>query len=180
MEDTLTIDQAIEQIERLYKSVTGKEAPPISDEPYATIPPEKVPEEHVQEQVDRLVQSLGDFTGKTWIDVKWKPTVSVYESRDEVVIAVDLPGVPREAVHAEVNRGVLEIYGDRPVQSVQDGGGSFELKYSESPHGKFRRTIPLPFSARTEQLQALMRSGTLEIRVPREAGAGNARTIHIG
>lgn len=178
MEDTLTIDQAIEQIERLYKSVTGKEAPAIGDEPYATIPPEKVPEEHVQEQVDRLVRSLGEFSGKTWIDAQWKPPVSMWDSRDEILIGVELPGVPREEVHVEVNRGLLEIYGSRPVEAAPNGG-QLELKYSEIPFGKFRRTIPLPLSARTEQLQAQMRSGVLEIRVPREAGASNARTIHV-
>jgi HSP20 family protein len=178
MNDTLTVDGAIEQIEKLYKSVTGKTAPPVGEEPYATIPPEKVPEEHVQEQVDRLVQALGDFSGKAGIDAQWRPLISLGENRDEMLIHVDLPGVPREAVHVAVNRGLLEIYGDRPPQTAPEGE-PVELKYSESPFGKFRRTIPLPLSARIEQLQAQMRAGVLEIRVPREAGASSIRTIHV-
>jgi len=47
------IDEAIHRLEGLYRTVTGKDAP-VSDTPYAAIPPEKDAVRHVEEQLDRL------------------------------------------------------------------------------------------------------------------------------
>ena len=74
--ETESIDTAIEQVERLYESVTGRDAPTLEEKPYATIPPERVPEEHVQEQVDRLIQTLAHFSGKPEVEPEWKPQIS--------------------------------------------------------------------------------------------------------
>jgi len=178
MNETASIDGAIDQVERLYRSVTGRDAPSLSQEPYATIPPERIPQEHVQEQVDRLVEKLAEFSGSPAIASQWKPPISLWEGSDEVLISVDLPGVPRDAVRVAVGRGFLEITGSRQDRPGKNGD-PFELKYAEHPFGKFRRTIPLPLDARTDQLQAQMRDGLLEIHIPRELGAKDAKTIHI-
>jgi hypothetical protein len=55
LRESQNIDSAIDQVERLFRSVTGHDAPPVGEQPYATIPPEKNPEVHIQEQVDRLM-----------------------------------------------------------------------------------------------------------------------------
>jgi hypothetical protein len=78
MNETESIDHAIGQVERLYRSLTGREAPPIRENPYAIIPPEKVPEEHVQEQVDRLVETLTEFSGGSGALEGWKPPISMW------------------------------------------------------------------------------------------------------
>lgn len=166
MKETESIDSAIEQVERLYRSVTGREAPPVGEQPYATIPPERVPEEHVQEQVDRLVETLESFSTGGRTETEWKPPIALWEGREELVIAVDLPGASRDEVHVTVDRGLLQIHGNRPLHRTQDGNGR-NLKYVEHPCGKFRRAIPLPLSARVDQLQANMRDGVLEIRIPK-------------
>ena len=166
MNETESIDTAIEQVERLYRSVTGRDAPPVSEQPYATIPPEKVPEEHVQEQVDRLVETLASFSTGGRPQAEWKPPIALWEGREELVIAVDLPGTSRNDVHVTMDRGMLQIHGSRPLHRTQNGDGR-DLKYVEHPYGKFRRAIPIPLSSRVDQLQANMRDGVLEIRIPK-------------
>lgn len=166
MKETESIDSAIEQVERLYRSVTGREAPPVGEQPYATIPPERVPEEHVQEQVDRLVETLATFPAGGSVEAEWKPPIALWEGREELVIAVDLPGASRDEVHVTVDRGLLQIHGNRPLQGTRNGDGR-TLKYVEHTYGKFRRAIPLPLSSRVDQLQANMRDGVLEIRIPK-------------
>jgi len=181
MSQTASIDSAIEQVERLYRSVTGRDAPPAGEKPYATIPPERVPEEHVQEQVDRLVETLSEFSGQGGTgraEVEWKPTIAVWEGKNEILIAVDLPGTARDAVHVTVDRGVIQVHGARPVQESPNGDQP-TLKYAERPYGKFRRAIPVPFATRLEQLHAQMRDGVLEIRVPRLPGGSDARNVPI-
>lgn len=166
MNETESIDTAIEQVERLYRSVTGRDAPPVGEQPYATIPPERTPEEHVQEQVDRLVETLASFSAGGRPQPEWKPPIALWEGREELVIAVDLPGASREDVHVTVDRGLLQIHGNRSVQRGKNGNER-ELKYVEHPHGRFRRAIPIPLSSRVDQLQATMRDGVLEIRIPK-------------
>lgn len=178
MSETLSIDAAIEQVERLYQSVTGHTVPTQEDKPYATIPPEKVPEEHVQEQVDRLIQTLSQFSERP-MDVEWKPQIALWEGRNEVKILVDLPGVERDAVHVAVSRGMLELSGTRLLSPIEEGN-PLRLRYAEHPYGKFRRTMPLPHGAQVEQLKAEMHAGVLELRIPREAEIVEVKTVTVG
>lgn len=178
MSETQSIDTAIEQVERLYQSVTGHDAPTLEEKPYATIPPERVPEEHVQEQVDRLIQTLSRFSGRS-MEAEWNPPIALWEGQNEVRILVDLPGVERDAVHVTLSRGTLELSGTRPLQHVEDVN-PLKLRYAEHPYGKFRRTMPLPHGARVEQMKAEMRAGVLELRIPKEAEIVEVKTVTVG
>jgi len=178
MNELESIDQAIGQVERLYRSVTGLEAPPIQEKPYAVIPPEKAPEEHVQEQVDRLVETLVEFSGPSGL-VGWKPTISIWEGRGEIVITLDLPGVTRDGVQVSITKGMLDIHGTRPPRGSLDGS-QVELRYNEHIFGRFRRLIPLPPGLATDRLQAQMRSGVLEIRLPRAEGTQDVQSVPVG
>jgi HSP20 family protein len=179
MNESTSIDTAIDQVERLYRTVTGRSAPPVGDQPYATIPPEKVPEEHVQEQVDRLVETLTDFATPGGADTEWKPMIALWEGNQEIILIVDLPGIQRDSVHVAANRGVIQIQGERRLPQGKKNGDERTLRYAEQPFGKFRRTIPIPLATRFEELQAQMRDGILEIRVPRDAKADDSREIPV-
>ena len=176
--ETEPIDSAIDQVERLFRSVTGRDTPPVGELPYATIPPEKNPEEHIQEQIDRLMEKLADLSGRPGAGSQWTPPVALWEGKDEVLISLDVPGVPRDQIQVTVNRGLLEIRGSRNVKP-SDEEESLELKYLEHPYGKFRRTLPLPLGARTDGLEARVRDGMLEIRIPRDSGVVDAKTIRV-
>jgi HSP20 family protein len=178
MNQTESIDTAIDQVERLYRSVTGNDAPPVGEKAYATIPPEKVPEEHVQEQVERLVETLAKFSTPGRTEIEWKPPIAVWDGTNELVIAVDLPGMARDQVHVSVSRGLLQIHGTRTAQRAEGRDGRI-LKYVEHPSGAFRRTIPLPLGARVDQLQAELKDGVLEIKIPQEEGRAGERNVPI-
>jgi len=178
MNQTQPIDTVIDQVERLFRSVTGRETPPVGEEPYATIPPEKNPEEHIQEQMDRLMEKLAEISGTPSVGTHWNPTVALWEGKSEIVITVDLPGVPRDSIQVAVTQGILEISGSRqprPPESKE----SFQLKHVEHPFGRFRRTLPLPLGAHSDGLEARLRDGVLEILIPRDPGVTDAKTIHI-
>ena len=178
MKQTEPIDTVIDQVERLFRSVTGRETPPVGEEPYATIPPEKNPEEHIQEQMDRLMEKLAEISGSPSEGRQWNPPVALWEGKEEVLITLDLPGVTRDMVQVSVTLGMLQITGQRQVRAREDRE-QFQLKYVEHPFGRFRRTIPLPLGAQTEGLEARLRDGVLEVRIPRDPGVTDAKTIHI-
>jgi HSP20 family protein len=169
------VGQAIAQVEKLYRAVTGRDVP-ATEAGYAPIPAEKDPVRHVEEQMDRLLALMGrSSAGPT--DGSWTPPLSVSEAENEWVICLDLPGVTREAVRVQIEGGLLTVTGERPVASP-DGG---RLQWSERPLGPFKRAVPLPPLARSGEPSAQLRDGVLQIRLPRDtSSAAPPRTISIG
>jgi HSP20 family protein len=169
------IGQAIAQMEKLYRAVTGREAPPL-ETGHAPIPAEKDPVRHVEEQMDRLLGMMGR-SGLGSATVAWTPPLSVWEVDNEVVICLDVPGVSRENLRLQLEGNLLTVAGERPVPSYEGG----RLQWSERPVGTFRRTVPLPPIARNREPTAQIRDGVLEVHVPRDSSsAGPPRTISIG
>jgi HSP20 family protein len=173
-----TIDQAIVWVENLYRSVTGRDAPAASDRAYANIPPEKAPEQHVEEQIDRLIDALGQFSGRPSPTRSWTPPLAVWESSGEYLVRVDLPGISRQTVKITAAPGAIEISGRRTLP--QGDLKTQRLCYVESLHGEFRRLLAVPQDADVDRLQAQMKEGVLEIKVPRNARPSETKTVAVG
>lgn len=173
----IELDDSIKQVEQLYRSVTGAE-PPSGERPYSPIPPEKDPNRHVEEQMDRLLQALGQPRTMPMQGTPWVPPVTVFESPRETVILVELAGVPRDAVEVSVTPGLLTVAGQRPIPPLD--GSEYRLRIAERPLGPFRRVMALPPSAQVNELGAQMRDGLLEIRIPRAAQkSSSVQTIPV-
>jgi HSP20 family protein len=174
------IESAIQQVERLYQSVVGQPPPPLGDEPFATIPPEREPFRFVEEQIERLNQMLGATMQRITTRAPWTPPTSLWETADGYVLQVDLPGVPRAAVQVSVVGSALDIVGERPAPAIDGQGGgrtAARTRWSERVGGSFRRSVPLPGDADLGEVHASLRDGVLEVRLGRRTGAG--RSIQI-
>lgn len=70
----------------------------------------------------------------------WEPPVDVYETRDEFIIMIALPGVAPEQINIIVDNNHLVIGGKRrlPLQAEAD------IRRLEIPYGRFERFIELP------------------------------------
>ena len=171
----LSIDETIENVEKLYQSVTGRPAPQ-PDGPYAPIPAERDPVEHIEEQLSRLLSAVGETmqSEESAPRVVWAPPLSIWETDREVVLSFDVPGVPRENVQVTLQGEVLTVQGERPERR------DAKLRASERPTGRFRRSVPLSSAPRENEPSAELKDGTLEVRIPRDGrdGAG-AREIKI-
>ncbi len=161
-----SIDVAISQVEKLYQSVTGLDAPTPGDTPYATIPPERDPYQFVEAQMERLLSMLGAVDRRIGQSAPWAPAASAWESPDAYMICVDLPGVSPRSVKVSVARNTVEIEGERP----QPAPAEFTPRQIEGPAGPFRRSIPLPSDAQAERLEAEFDQGVLTLRVARVRG----------
>ena len=168
------IEDAIDRVENLYRAVTGKDMPASADAPYAPIPAERDPVQHVQDQMERLFQMLGSSPTAT---PGYAPPVAVWESDKEVVVFFDVPGVPRDRIEVAVQNNVLVISGSRPTPI----GNGHRLRFGERAIGPFRRGVPLPVGLKLSELNARLRDGVLEVIIPRDAAAGinNPRPVPI-
>jgi HSP20 family molecular chaperone IbpA len=176
---TEPIDAVIGQVEKLYVSLTGEQPPAPGDGPYAPIPPEKEPDQHIAEQVDRLLATLAQLSSPRPLITAWAPPLAIWQTRNDTWICCDLPGVSSEAVQVRVlSRGVIEISGERRAPRFD---GEARRVYDESPRGPFRRVVSLPSrAAAVEQIEARVRDGVLEVRVPTPPGSEpDVRTVPV-
>lgn len=71
----------------------------------------------------------------------WQPPVDIYETAEEILIIVALPGVGSGDVEVTMEEGGLSVIGRRPLPIGQHSAVIHRL---EIPHGRFERHIALP------------------------------------
>ena len=159
---TLSIDQTIDGIERLYYSVTGKTAPPWSGQQHARIPPETDASEHLDQQLGRLLDAVHRLLAVDTASTvaHWSPLVSIRRDGRDHVVDVELAGVERETIEVQIAGNVLTVAGWR---DLPDPRTSPSVLYSERAFGRFERRIPLPEHTAVGDLRAELRNGVLSV-----------------
>jgi HSP20 family protein len=90
----------------------------------------------------------------------WIPAADIYETDHEYQIAIDLPGVNRNAVEIDLDENRLVVKGTRKVEE--------STKHrSERPFGKFLRAFTVPGSVDQTQIGADYKDGVLQLRLPK-------------
>ncbi len=98
----------------------------------------------------------------------WAPSIDVFEKGDNFVVKVELPGMKQEDVDVSVSDDTLTIKGERkPESSVKDE----DYYRSEIAYGSFYRSIALPSSVDTKNIEAVYEDGILRVTLQRAAGA---------
>ncbi|MBN2333252.1 MAG: Hsp20/alpha crystallin family protein [Deltaproteobacteria bacterium] len=90
------------------------------------------------------------------------PLVDIYEAAGELVVCVDLPGVPKDQVRVEFEDSCLRITSEKPA-SHRSGGMCCLL---EREYGHCAREFELPDKVSPEQATAELVDGVLMIRIP--------------
>jgi HSP20 family protein len=94
----------------------------------------------------------------------WLPAVDVWETENELVLSVDLPGIREEDIAVELDENVLTVSGERSRASEQ----STERYYRyERRFGSFSRSVTLPPGVQEDTISARYENGVLEVRVPK-------------
>ena len=94
----------------------------------------------------------------------WSPALDLYESGDNVVAVVELPGMRKEDIEISLHDGTLTISGERKRESSSN---SDEAERTERYIGTFRRTIALPTRVDANKVSATYRDGILTVTLPK-------------
>jgi len=92
----------------------------------------------------------------------WAPFVDMYETKDELVLAIDLPGVSEKDVGVSITGDLLSVKGERRWEGKEQSALHVERVY-----GKFERLIQLPIPVQADRVKASYRDGVLEVRLPK-------------
>lgn len=90
------------------------------------------------------------------------PSIEVEENDSGHILSFDVPGIPKDDIHLEVQDGLLKIWGERKKVVESDN-------YSEKSYGKFERSFSLPENADAQNVQASYEHGVLSVMIPKKA-----------
>lgn len=122
---------------------------------------------------DRL---MDEFFGRPQFHVAPSgPEADFYETENEFVLEMDLPGFSQDDVELTVERGVLSVTGERTIERDEEKG-NYHLR--ERSWGKFSRSFSIPHSIDPDGVDASFHKGVLMVRLPKAAEA-LARKIQI-
>jgi len=90
----------------------------------------------------------------------WTPASDIYETESGYLIAIDLPGIDRQALEIDIDDNRLVVKGVREVTESRQ-------HRSERPRGKFLRTYSVPGSVDQAKIAAEYKDGVLQISLPK-------------
>jgi HSP20 family protein len=104
-----------------------------------------------------------------------RPACDIYENQDELLLVVDLPGVPADAVTVDLDKDTLTIVGRRS-QHIPEGS---RVIAGQGFGWDFRRQFTVGNQIDQERIKADLKDGVLEVHLPRHERT-KARRIAIG
>lgn len=132
----------------------------------------------LQDRMNRLFEeSLARGTAKEADEQpsQWSPSVDILETESEIVLLAEVPGVDLENIELQIRDNVLTLRGERTFENTLKKEHYFRI---ERAYGNFSRSFTLPSSIHQEQVQARLRDGVLEVRMPKRL-QGASRSIAV-
>jgi HSP20 family protein len=119
----------------------------------------------IQGEVNHLFDNFfGRPTGAGTANRSWAPVVDLYETKDDLVLTVEVPGVRDKDVTVSITGDLLTIKGERRFEHDVN---EQQLLHVERTYGKFERLVQLPIPVQADKVKASYRDGVLEVRLPK-------------
>src|SRR6266487_494398 len=94
----------------------------------------------------------------------WSLTLDLYQSNDDVIAVVELPGMRKDDIEISLHDGTLTIGGERKRESSSNGENA---EHTERYIGRVRRSIALPTRVDASKVSATYRDGILTVTLPK-------------
>jgi HSP20 family protein len=116
----------------------------------------------LQDEVDNTFSELIDGPWGRLDPAEWSPAIDVYESSDEYIISVDLPGVNEDNIDVTVEDHNVTIYGTRHSASITETAKAVR---SERTIGRFYRTLHLPAALDPDNIRKSCEGGVCFVHI---------------
>jgi len=125
-----------------------------------------------------FVNGATDTLGKTAAQPAWIPELDAWETEQEYVVQLDLPGVKADAVDIGFEKNTLTIRGERVRGINAPEKGELRVFFAERDWGSFTRSLRFPQHVAGDNITASFDGGVLTIRIPKTEAA-KPRKIQI-
>jgi len=104
------------------------------------------------------------------------PRIDLHEEQGELCLRADLPGIQPQDLDIRVDGDMLTISGERKSEQNRN---ERDFHVMERSHGRFQRSVQLPFTPNPDEVRAEVRHGVLEVRIPKRAAQERSRRIQV-
>jgi len=126
----------------------------------------------LRRQMNRL---FDDFGGADWRPQAWAPVVDVEETKDDVLVRAEIPGIDPKKVEIEVLGDALQLRGEKKEETEKSERNWHRV---ERRWGSFVRIVPLPCTVDSEKAVANAKDGVLTIKLAKRE-EDKARRIQV-
>ena len=127
--------------------------------------------ETLQREMNRLFDfslSRPGYDDTSLLGGQWAPLVDIYDSKDNLVVKADLPGLSKDDIQVAIQENILTISGEKKQElNVSEN----EYLRTERFYGSFHRAITLPTEVDRTKVQANFKDGVLELILPKKEEA---------
>ena len=102
------------------------------------------------------------------------PPADIYETRDNIVVLAEMPGVAADGVDITLERRVLTIRG----RSAANQHTGYQRVYNEYADGDYERVFTLSENIDRDRIEATLKDGVLHLVLPK-AERARARKIEL-
>ncbi len=103
--------------------------------------------------------------------------VEEFQEGDTLVVRAEMPGIdPDKDVEVTVTDHLMRVKAERRQETKTEDKKGYR---SEFRYGSFTRTVPLPAGATEDDVKASYTDGILEVRIPIDGAAAEAKKIPI-
>lgn len=122
--------------------------------------------EELRRKMDRLIEESSQRVREPELPERnWQPPAEIYETDTELVVELDLPGVPQEDIQVRIEEHTLLIDGERKPTVAAAAASS----HSERSYGLFHRAFALPGNFDESRTNACCEQGVLQVRLWKKA-----------
>jgi HSP20 family protein len=118
--------------------------------------------EALKRALDRMWERFFGESPIQEVGAEWIPPLDVAETKDEIIVTVELPGVDPSNVEVTVANGILTIKGEKKHERKDERYHLIERTY-----GAFTRSIRLPVDFDENNVKATYKDGVLKIVLPK-------------
>ena len=94
----------------------------------------------------------------------WMPATDIQETKDDVVVSVELPGMKKDEIKVMVQDNVLTIRGEKKQEKEEKDTNYHRIERS---YGFFTRSFSLPTTAKADKIKATYDNGILQVELPK-------------
>jgi HSP20 family protein len=125
--------------------------------------------ERMRKEMDRFWDSFVPAALKRTVDSgEWFPSFDVSETKNEIVVKAEVPGMDPKDIDISLSNGALTIKGEKK-QEREEKEEDYHLV--ERNYGSFIRSIMLPTEVKQDKINASYKNGVLKVVLPKSEGA---------
>jgi len=106
---------------------------------------------------------------------EWGPSLDVSETKDNIVVKAEVPGMDGKDIDISLSGGVLTLKGEKKQEKEEKDENYY---FAERSYGAFFRSVQLPHEVQTDKVQASYKNGVLTITLPKSEEA-KAKEVKI-